>query len=90
MSSTASSRRLVGWCSAASAGRGEHAEDRSIKTEDGAQTWTLLTETTYEREHITDMGCQMASGNLAFFFINERVKAGSAGNTGRSRRPMTA
>jgi len=62
---------LVGWMLCSFGGVGGSTPKIVFKTEDGAQTWTLLTETTFE--HQSAYGLEMASGSLAFFFLDERV-----------------
>lgn len=62
---------LVGWMLCSFDGAGGSTPKIVFKTEDGAQTWTLLTETT--REHQSEYGLEMASGSLAFFFLDEHV-----------------
>jgi len=61
---------LVGWMLCSFGGAGGSTPKIVFKTEDGAQTWALLTETTRERS--TPNGLSIVSGSLAFFFINER------------------
>jgi photosystem II stability/assembly factor-like uncharacterized protein len=60
---------LVGWMLCEYGGAGGSTPKALYKTEDGAQTWTLLTESTRERR--TPHGLPLASGTFAFFFINE-------------------
>lgn len=60
----------LGWMLCSYGGAGGSTPKAVFKTEDGAQTWVLLTETT--REQHPANGLEIASGSLAFFFINEQ------------------
>lgn len=85
----------VGWMLCSYGGAGGSTPKAVFKTEDGAQHWTLLTETTRERR--TPGGLELSSGNSAFFFTSATDgwfsgQSGTAMTTdgGRTWRPIAA
>ena len=58
----------VGWMLCSYGAAMGSTQKAVFKTDDGAQSWTLLTETTRDRQ--TPGGLDISSGSLAFFFIN--------------------